>query len=143
MMLFLFTILYRDPFHWVAVALGSMDTVCSSSLSSLLFFSTLLICCCSACNTNVTVSMSFGGQLWPISPLDFNNGPTSQGSSLCVGGIFDLSLAENYTSSDPAWVIGDTFLVRILLRLYLYHSYSSFIFLLLLFYIEKCVYGSS
>jgi cathepsin D len=68
------------------------------------------------CNTNVTVTMSFGGQAWPINPLDFNVAQVSNGRNpLCLGGIFDLSLgtANMPDSSSPAWVVGDTFLKNV------------------------------
>ena len=59
--------------------------------------------------------MSFGGQSWPINPLDFNAGQIDNGRNpLCLGAIFDLSLGANNIpdSSSPSWVVGDTFLVR-------------------------------
>ena len=79
------------------------------------FVSSSLICCCSACSTNVTVSLSFGGQSWPISPLDFNAAQISNGRNpLCLGAVFDISLGSNNIpdSSTPTWIFGDTFLVR-------------------------------
>lgn len=75
--------------------------------------------------------MSFGGQSWPINPVDFNAGQVSTGRNpLCLGAIFDLSLGANSNeadSSQPTWVVGDTFLVRNPLRLYLlsFISYPS------------------
>ena len=64
--------------------------------------------------------MSFGGQDWPINPLDFNAGQVNNGRNpLCLGAIFDLSLGTGNTpGSAPTWVVGDTFLVYILSRLY-------------------------
>ena len=59
--------------------------------------------------------MSFGGQSWPINPLDFNAGQISGGSNpLCEGAIFDLTAGSDNIpgSSNPDWVVGDTFLVR-------------------------------
>jgi cathepsin D len=58
--------------------------------------------------------MAFGGKSWPISPDDMNLGPADNQGQFCVGSIFDLSLGTNIESGsgNPAWVIGDTFLVR-------------------------------
>jgi hypothetical protein len=76
--------------------------------------------------------MSFGGQAWPINPLDFNAGQVNSGRNpLCLGAVFDLSLGTNNMpdSSTPTWVVGDTFLVRIISWLYRCPSYivSSFL----------------
>jgi hypothetical protein len=90
-----------------------------------LFLFTLPICHCLidlhlsdylACSTAVTVSLSFGGKLWPISTQDMNLGQVSPGSSQCLGAIFDLSMGTNIPSGsgNPNWVVGDTFLVRFL-----------------------------
>jgi len=78
-----------------------------------------------ACTTDVTVSMSFGGKTWPINTADMNLGRVSQGSSQCVGGIFDLSLGSNIVSGNgnPNWVVGATFLVRLSLAEITAHSY--------------------
>ncbi|KAG0706693.1 aspartic peptidase domain-containing protein [Suillus ampliporus] len=68
------------------------------------------------CTTDVTVSISFGGTNWAISPLDMNLGTLNDTmlgnvnttSRMCVGGIFDVSI-----DSGPAWIIGDTFLKNV------------------------------
>jgi len=68
------------------------------------------------CNTNITLTMSFGGQAWPINPLDFNAGQVNSGRNpLCLGAVFDLSLGTNNMpdSSTPTWVVGDTFLKNV------------------------------
>ncbi|KAF8160631.1 aspartic peptidase domain-containing protein [Crassisporium funariophilum] len=67
------------------------------------------------CANEVSVSLSFGGKLWPINPVDMNIGPESTGSSNCLGAIFDLSLGSNIESGtgNPNWVIGDTFLKNV------------------------------
>lgn len=67
------------------------------------------------CSTTVSISMSFGGKLWPINPADMNLGRVSRGSTQCVGGIFDLSLGSNITpgSGNPSWVVGATFLKNV------------------------------
>jgi len=68
------------------------------------------------CSTNVSVSMSFGGKLWPIDPQDFNVGRVNNGRTpLCVGAIFDLTLGTSSMpdSSTPSWIVGDTFLKNV------------------------------
>lgn len=65
-----------------------------------------------ACNTDLKVTLAFGGQSWPINPADMNLGTVSSGQ--CLGGIFDLSGGTKVGSSGsgaPNWVVGDTFLV--------------------------------
>jgi hypothetical protein len=71
-----------------------------------------------ACDTNVTVYISFGGTNWAISPLDMNlgtlndtmigNAGASSPSQMCAGGIFDIGIG-----SAPAWIVGDTFLKNV------------------------------
>ncbi|KAJ6498541.1 acid protease [Mycena vitilis] len=65
------------------------------------------------CSTDVSITLSFGGQAWPISSTDMNLGQISQGSSMCVGAIFDLSLGADTGTGGPSWVIGDTFLKNV------------------------------
>lgn len=64
-----------------------------------------------ACDTQLDVSLSFGGQTWPINNEDMNIGNSNTGQ--CVGAIFDLSLGSQASGGDgnPNWVVGDTFLV--------------------------------
>jgi cathepsin D len=57
------------------------------------------------CDTSVTVSLSFGGNSWPISPDDFK---MTESEGQCVGAFFQLTTGN----SAPSWIIGDTFLVR-------------------------------
>jgi cathepsin D len=54
--------------------------------------------------------MTFGGSSWPINSTDMNLGQISQGSTQCVGAIFDLGV-NGPGDANPTWVIGDTFLV--------------------------------
>ena len=117
MMSWLSTMLFRDLLTWVTTIPGSLRSVCSSPLLHL--FPPSLICCRSACTTNVSVSMSFGGHSWPINPLDITVGRINSGRNpLCLGAIFDIDLGGGMPgSSNPSWIIGDTFLVRILSRL--------------------------
>ncbi|KAL9711468.1 hypothetical protein Ac2012v2_004539 [Leucoagaricus gongylophorus] len=67
------------------------------------------------CNTNVRISMAFGGKSWPIDPTDMNLGAIDGAGRSCVGGIFDLSLGSNIEagSGNPSWVIGDVFLKNV------------------------------
>ncbi|KAI9453773.1 acid protease [Lactarius psammicola] len=65
------------------------------------------------CNTQLSVSMSFGGPSWPISLADMNLG--SVGAGRCLGAIFDITQGTNVTPGEgnPAWIIGDTFLKNV------------------------------
>ncbi|KAJ7240855.1 aspartic peptidase domain-containing protein [Mycena haematopus] len=63
------------------------------------------------CSTEVSVTLSFGGQAWPISSQDMNLGVVEEGSSMCIGAIFDISLGNSGTG--PSWVVGDTFLKNV------------------------------
>uniref|UniRef100_A0A8H7XMX3 Peptidase A1 domain-containing protein n=1 Tax=Psilocybe cubensis TaxID=181762 RepID=A0A8H7XMX3_PSICU len=67
------------------------------------------------CKTDVTVSLSFGGKLWPISTQDMNFGPETPRSQMCLGAIFDLTQGTNITPrpGTPSWIIGDTFLKNV------------------------------
>lgn len=70
------------------------------------------------CNTDVTVTMSFGGSAWTINPADMNIGsvPSSisgTSSGLCAGGIFDIGTSVGSGSGVPTWIIGDTFLKNV------------------------------
>jgi len=67
-----------------------------------------------ACGTEVHVSLSFGGNTWPISAADMNNGIASYDNpEQCIGAIFDLGQVSSAggTGGNPNWIIGDTFLV--------------------------------
>ncbi|KAF7308806.1 Aspartic peptidase A1 [Mycena kentingensis (nom. inval.)] len=59
------------------------------------------------CDTDVTVTISYGGQAWSISPADFELQQVSRGT--CVGSFFTLSTG----ASAPSWIIGDTFLKNV------------------------------
>lgn len=58
------------------------------------------------------ISLSFGGNSWPISTADMNLGTSGAGGQ-CVGAIFDLSAGSSAGSGggNPNWVVGDTYLV--------------------------------
>ncbi|KAJ7133757.1 aspartyl protease [Mycena crocata] len=59
------------------------------------------------CATQMNVAVAFGGTQWAISPVDMNIGPVSDGSNMCLGGIFEISL------SNPWWIFGDTFMKNV------------------------------
>ncbi|KAJ7155447.1 aspartic peptidase domain-containing protein [Mycena crocata] len=59
------------------------------------------------CDTSVTVTLSFGGKSWAISPVDFELQAIGQGT--CVGAFFTLTTGD----SAPSWIIGDTFLKNV------------------------------
>ncbi|KAJ7767988.1 aspartyl protease [Mycena maculata] len=65
------------------------------------------------CTTTVNATLSFGGVAWPINPDDMNLGPIEEGSSMCAGALFDISLGAAVSSSSPSWVVGDTFLKNV------------------------------
>lgn len=59
-----------------------------------------------ACATDVSITLSFGGRTWDIEPADFLL--MAVDGTTCIGAFFAL---ENQGNA-PAWIIGDTFLVR-------------------------------
>jgi len=73
----------------------------------------ILVALSPACNSQLSIAISFGGPAWPISLSDLNLGPVSNG--LCLGAIFDITAGSNVkpTPGTPQWIVGDTFLVRI------------------------------
>jgi hypothetical protein len=77
--------------------------------------------------------MTFGGRSWPISPADFKL--TQVSDTQCIGAFFEMTTG----SSAPAWIVGDTFLVRT------YHLSALFLLpqwlILYLFRNQKNVYS--
>jgi len=67
------------------------------------------------CGTNLQVSMSFGGKVWPINTPDMNLGAISQDGQDCLGGIFDLTQGSSIVAGggNPNWVVGDVFLKNV------------------------------
>lgn len=59
------------------------------------------------CDTTVSVTLSFGGKDWSISPADFQLAQVS--SSQCLGAFFEFSSS----STAPSWIVGDTFLKNV------------------------------
>ncbi|KAJ6535773.1 aspartic peptidase domain-containing protein, partial [Mycena capillaripes] len=62
------------------------------------------------CKTNVTISVSFGGKVWPIDPIDINLGPVENGSSQCIGA---MEVWSPYTAPGPNWNFGRAFLKNV------------------------------
>ncbi|KDQ27392.1 hypothetical protein PLEOSDRAFT_1089322 [Pleurotus ostreatus PC15] len=67
------------------------------------------------CTQTVRMTISYGGQFWPINPRDMNLGRLAPGSSQCLGGVFDLGLGSSIVSGggNPNWVVGDVFLKNV------------------------------
>ncbi|XP_006460527.1 hypothetical protein AGABI2DRAFT_142735 [Agaricus bisporus var. bisporus H97] len=67
------------------------------------------------CDTELQVSLSFGGKSWNIDPEDMNLGAADLAGELCLGGIFDLTAGSNVGpgAGNPGWVIGDVFLKNV------------------------------
>ncbi|KAI0250110.1 aspartic peptidase domain-containing protein [Lactifluus subvellereus] len=65
------------------------------------------------CNTQLTISISFGGPSWPINVADLILGTLGNGQ--CLGGIFDVTAVTNIKPQPgrPAWIIGDAFLKNV------------------------------
>ncbi|KAF5353146.1 hypothetical protein D9758_008755 [Tetrapyrgos nigripes] len=59
------------------------------------------------CDTDVTVTMAFGGKSWTVSPDDFRVAEISRGE--CLGGFFELDTG----TETPSWIVGDTFLKNV------------------------------
>ncbi|KAF9221231.1 acid protease [Gyrodon lividus] len=59
------------------------------------------------CDSVPSVSLTFGGASFPISPETFNLGQASSGSSDCVGGIVGQDTGSTF------WIIGDVFLANV------------------------------
>jgi cathepsin D len=66
-----------------------------------------------ACNTTVSVSISFGGRLWLINPADMNTGPVAADPSQCLGAIYTLNPGSNTINTDGTanWIFGTAFMV--------------------------------
>ncbi|KAJ7864663.1 aspartyl protease [Mycena leptocephala] len=68
-----------------------------------------------ACTTIIKVSVSFGGHMWPIDPEDMNIGTVTQGSSQCLGAIYELQPGLNIINTDGGanWVFGSAFMKNV------------------------------
>ncbi|KAF8876412.1 aspartic peptidase domain-containing protein [Infundibulicybe gibba] len=69
------------------------------------------------CSTDVRISLSFGGKLWPIDPADINRGllPSDADKRMCIGAIFDLNIGSGAVREfdNNGWVIGTPFLKNV------------------------------
>ncbi|KAF9556704.1 acid protease [Agrocybe pediades] len=69
------------------------------------------------CDTQVSVTLSFGGKTWTINPQDMIFNQLSTRSRLCTGSIFDVQAGTNIQSNpgsgNPVWIVGDTFLKNV------------------------------
>lgn len=68
-----------------------------------------------ACDTNITISMSFGSTHWEINPVDMNFGNitvlvSGNAVEMCVGAIFDTG---SISFGSDMWFVGDTFLKNV------------------------------
>jgi cathepsin D len=75
-----------------------------------------------ACTTQLTMSIAFGGPAWPINVADLSVGTIGKGQ--CLGAIFDLTASIPPQLGLPAWVVGDSFLVRFFLSLVLMTGFA-------------------
>ena len=67
-----------------------------------------------ACTTDVTITISFGGTNWSINPADMNYSTIDvDGSQMCVGGIFDIPDVDSHIPGFPTWIIGEAFLKNV------------------------------
>lgn len=60
------------------------------------------------CSTNVSVSLSFGGQTYSISSSDFTRLADSSGTQ-CIGSFFALDINNGVVE----WIVGDSFLKNV------------------------------
>ncbi len=74
-------------------------------------FDSLSLAIRTACSSQLSIAFSFGGPSWPINLADLNLGSISNGR--CLGAIFDITQGSGIAigNGQPAWIIGDTFLV--------------------------------
>ncbi|KAJ6489972.1 aspartyl protease [Mycena sanguinolenta] len=63
------------------------------------------------CTTTVNVSVSFGGRLWNINPLDMNIGASELGGTQCLGAIYALNSSSS--SNSTSWVFGTAFMKNV------------------------------
>ncbi len=72
------------------------------------------------CNTDVTVSVTFGGTTFNIPPSAYNLGAVSSQNSTCVGGFSDISERElfrlfrtPFSCRAAFWIFGTVFLQNV------------------------------
>lgn len=61
------------------------------------------------CDSNVEVTMTFGGKAYSINTADMKNGAVDSRGEYCLGGILGASLG----ASAPAFIVGDVFLKNV------------------------------
>ncbi|KZT25525.1 acid protease [Neolentinus lepideus HHB14362 ss-1] len=61
------------------------------------------------CSTQVSSSLSFGGQSWSISPADFEHTAIDSSGTTCVGAFFEVTTS----GTTPGWIVGDAFLKNV------------------------------
>ncbi len=69
------------------------------------------------CNTDVTITVTFGGTTFNIPPSAYNLGAVSSHNSTCVGGFSDITARKlfrlfytPFSCRAAAWVFGNVFL---------------------------------
>ncbi|KAJ7351274.1 aspartic peptidase domain-containing protein [Mycena albidolilacea] len=66
------------------------------------------------CDTDLNITVSFGGRVWPLNSSDINLGPTDPGSKKCFGAISAFGLANTLPDAGPDldWIFGTPFLTN-------------------------------
>ncbi|KAJ6482989.1 aspartic peptidase domain-containing protein [Mycena vulgaris] len=67
------------------------------------------------CSTTVNVSISFGGRLWRINPVDMNIGQVESSISQCLGAIYTRNPSSNTTQTNGTanWIFGTAFMKNV------------------------------
>jgi hypothetical protein len=62
------------------------------------------------CDTNLNVSMQYGGLSYQISTADMNLGRFSTASNMCTGAFFQMDMSSQ---SPISWIVGASFLKNV------------------------------
>jgi len=62
------------------------------------------------CDTNLNISMQYGGLSYQISAADMNLGQFIRGSSMCTGAFFQMDMSSQ---SPISWIVGASFLKNV------------------------------
>lgn len=62
------------------------------------------------CDTNLNVSMQYGGLSYQISTADMNLGRFSSASDMCTGAFFQMDMSSQ---SPISWIVGASFLKNV------------------------------
>jgi hypothetical protein len=62
------------------------------------------------CDTNLNVSMQYGGLSYQISTADMNLGRFSSASNMCTGAFFQMDMSSQ---SPISWIVGASFLKNV------------------------------